>query len=112
MDYKAELAHVNENNQRIFHQTPDVARSFMDMYQKAGADRALDAKTKALIALGISISVRCEGCIAMHVASAVEKGATMADIADVVDVALMMGGGPAMVHGGKALECAEQMLAK
>lgn len=110
MNYKAALAHVNENNMRIMQHAPEVGGQFMQFYQKAAAGDALDTKHKALVALGISISLRCEGCIVMHVQSAIQQGATIQEISDVVDVALLMGGGPAMVHGGKAIEAAEEFL--
>ena len=38
--------------------------------------KALDAKTKELIALGIAVAVRCDDCIAFHVKACVEQGAT------------------------------------
>ena len=36
---------------------------------------AIDTKTKELIALGIAVAVRCDGCIAFHVNDALEAGA-------------------------------------
>lgn len=111
-DYKKELEHINENNMKVMQQAPEVGHAFMDLYAKAGKSHALDAKQKALIALAISISLRCEGCIATHVSGAIMNGASMAEISDVVEVAILMGGGPALVHGGKALEAAEQLGAK
>ena len=111
-DYQKELEHINENNMKIMRQAPEVGHAFMDLYAKAGKSHTLDAKQKSLIALAISISLRCEGCIATHVSSAIMNGASLAEISDVVEVAILMGGGPALVHGGKALEAAEQLGAK
>lgn len=112
MDYKAFLQETNENNGRVMHAAPKAAQAFFGLYRTACEANALDAKVKALIALGISIAAKCEGCIAMHVAAAIEAGATMEEIADTVAVAMAMGGGPSLVHGGKAIACAEQLLGK
>lgn len=112
MDYKVFLRELNENNQRVMHEAPEATQAFFGLYKTAGEANVLDAKVKALIALGISIAVKCEGCIAMHVSAAIENGATMAEIADTVAVCLSMGGGPSLVHGGKAIACAEQLLGK
>ena len=55
-----------------------------------------------LIALGISIGVQCDGCIASHARGAARKGATAEQVAEVVGVAILMGGGPATVYGPRA----------
>lgn len=50
---------------------PDVMKAFSGLAQSATAAGALDLKTKELIALGISIAARCDGCIAFHVKACV-----------------------------------------
>jgi len=40
---------------------------------RATVSKALDAKTKELIALGIAVAVRCDDCIAFHGKAAVER---------------------------------------
>jgi AhpD family alkylhydroperoxidase len=55
---------------------PDVMKAFSGIAQTALAPKALDAKTKELIALGIGIAIRCDDCIAFHIKAAVERGAT------------------------------------
>ena len=54
---------------------PDVMRAFSSLATAALAAGSLDPKTKELIALGISVAVRCDDCIAFHVKAAVEHGA-------------------------------------
>lgn len=53
---------------------PDVMKAFSGIAQTALAPKALDVKTKELIALGISIAIRCDDCIAFHIKAAVERG--------------------------------------
>ena len=70
----------------------------------------MSSKTKELISLGIAITVRCEGCISYHVHDALKAGATAEEIVETIGVAILMGGGPAMVYGCEALEALEQFL--
>lgn len=87
---------------------PDIMNGFRKLHQAAAADGALSGKVKELIALAIGISVRCDGCIAFHVHDALEAGATKEEIVDTIGVAIMMGGGPAVVYGSSALEALTQ----
>lgn len=76
------------------------------------ADGVLSAKVKELIALGIAITVRCDGCIAFHVHDALEAGASRKEVAETIGVAVLMGGGPSVVYGSEALEALEQFEAE
>jgi AhpD family alkylhydroperoxidase len=46
---------------------PDVMKAFSGIAQTALAPKALDSKTKELIALGIGVAIRCDDCIAFHI---------------------------------------------
>jgi AhpD family alkylhydroperoxidase len=87
---------------------PEPMKGFAGLHKAAVADGALTSKVKELIALGIAISVRCDGCISYHVHDALEAGATREEIAETVGVAVLMGGGPAVVYGSEALEALDQ----
>lgn len=60
--------------------------------------------------VSLAVALRCEGCIASHVKSAIDAGATMKELAEAVEVAIIMTGGPGTVYGGKALEAAKEFL--
>lgn len=70
---------------------------------------ALDFKTKEFVALGISIGIRCEPCISLHVEALVKAGATREELGDVRAMSIQMGGGPAMMYAAKALECYDEL---
>ena len=53
-----------------------VMRAFTALHEAALADGELSRATKELLALAISISTQCEGCIAWHVHGALGAGAT------------------------------------
>jgi AhpD family alkylhydroperoxidase len=89
-------------------ENPDCMAGFMQLHKTCSVDSALSAKTKELIALAIAISVRCDGCIAFHVHDAIKAGATREEVVDAIGVAILMGGGPAVVYGSQALEALEQ----
>jgi len=93
-------------------QVPGAMAGFGQLHQKSMSDGALPRKTKELMALAISISSLCEGCVAYHVHDALRAGATREEILETLGVALMMGGGPAMIYGCEALEALEQFEAR
>lgn len=82
--------------------------AFGQLHKQVFPDGALTTKTKELITLAICITSLCEGCIAVHVRSALRAGATRQEIAEAIGVAIYMGGGPAVVFGCLALEALEQ----
>lgn len=99
---------LSEGFGRLRNANPDVMAGFGKMHKAAVADGALSAKTKELIALAISITSHCDGCIAFHTHDAVKAGATRAEVEEAVAVAVLMGGGPAAVYGSDALEALDQ----
>ncbi len=89
-----------------------IAEGFVTIHKATGEDKALTARTKELIALGISITIRCEGCIACHVEAALKAGATKDEIVETIGVAVVMGGGPSIVYGEKAHQAMNEMMKK
>ena len=48
----------------------------------------LDLKTKELIAIGVSLVAKCEGCLEGHIKKAVELGLTKQEISDAIVIAI------------------------
>ncbi len=88
----------------------DVMKGFGAIAQAALKPGALDTKTKELIALAISVAVRCDDCIAFHAKAAVERGATREEILETLGMAIYMGAGPAAMYASHALGAATQFL--
>jgi AhpD family alkylhydroperoxidase len=61
------------------------------MAMAASGPEALDSKTKELIALAISVAVRCDPCIAFHAQAAVKQGASRDEVTEVMGMAIYMG---------------------
>jgi alkylhydroperoxidase AhpD family core domain len=92
--------------------TPEVMKAFSAMAQAATAPKALDTKTKELIALGIAVAVRCDPCITFHTESARKHGATREEIMETVGMAIYMGAGPSVMYAAQAVEAYDQYVAK
>ena len=97
---------INELGAKI----PEIMNSFNSLHKVSLAKGSLTSKTKELIALGIAITVRCDGCIAFHVHDALNSGATSQEVLETIGVAILMGGGPAVVYGAEAMEALEQFI--
>ena len=89
-------------------ENPECMAGFMQLHKAGSTDGAISGKVKELIALGIAICVRCDGCIAFHVHDAIKAGATRVEIVETIGVAILMGGGPSVVYGSQALEALKE----
>ncbi len=87
---------------------PEAMKAFSGLAQAAVAPKALDVKTKELIALGIAVAIRCDDCIGFHVKAALEQGATRAEVTETLAMAVYMGAGPSVMYATHALEAFEQ----
>jgi AhpD family alkylhydroperoxidase len=81
----------------------EVMKAFSAIAQAALAPKALNAKTKELIALAISVAVRCDDCVAFHAKAAVEQGATREEVLETLGMAIYMGAGPSAMYASHAL---------
>lgn len=91
---------------------PETVQGFQALHGAATRAGALSTKVKELVALGIAIAIRCDGCIASHVHDAIQHGATREEIAEAVGVAILMGGGPSTVYGSLAMLAYDQFQAQ
>ena len=82
--------------------SPGMMKGFHQLHSASMEAKSVSTKTKELIALGIAIAVRCDGCIAYHVHDAIKAGCGKEEILEAIDVAVMMGGGPALMYGAEA----------
>ncbi|MCB2067792.1 MAG: carboxymuconolactone decarboxylase family protein [Erythrobacter sp.] len=87
---------------------PGVMKAFREMSAAAHEGGALDAKTKELLAVAISVAVRCDPCITYHIEGARKHGATREEIAETVGLAIYMGAGPSAMYAAQALEAYDQ----
>ena len=60
--------------------------------------------THEKIALAVSVTTRCDGCIAVHSQQAVKHGASREEIAEALGVAVAMNAGAALVYSARAMD--------
>ena len=107
-NFPAHYEHMRELMGQLGQEIPATMGAFSKLHHASIADGELSSKVKELIALGIAITVRCDGCIAFHVHDAIQAGATNAEITEAIGVAVLMGGGPSVMYGCEALEALGQ----
>ena len=87
---------------------PGPMQAFSEMGKAALEPGALDTRTKELIALAISVAVRCDPCVTYHSSAAQRAGATRDEVAEAMGIAVYMGAGPSAMYAAQALEAFDQ----
>ena len=111
-DFPARRRELGSGLRDLGDDIPAVMDGFSRLHRSATTAGAIDTKYKELMALAISIVVRCDGCIAFHVHDAVRAGATREEVAETVGVAVLMGGGPAAIYATEAMVAYEEFAAE
>ena len=88
---------------------PDAAKGFGTLYQTVMKDGSMSVREKELVALGIGLAVRCDGCIYVHAEKALKAGATRQQIMEAAGVAVMMQGGPTYTYLPKLVEALDAL---
>jgi len=99
---------VSSNLATLRVSTPEVMKAFSELGRAATANGTLDAKTKELIALALSVASRCDPCIGFHAKTLVQLGASRQEIDEVLGVTTYMGGGPSLMYAAHAIEAFEE----
>jgi len=68
----------------------------------------LDAKTKELIAMALSVAARCDPCVGYHAKALVKLGATRAELDEMLGMCVYMGGGPSLMYAAAAIAAYEE----
>jgi AhpD family alkylhydroperoxidase len=109
MDWKDTLRHTSSLLGPLRAEQAATAKAFHELHEAALAPGALSTKQKELIALAIGISKQCNDCIGYHVKAAIRAGATRDEVAETINVVVMMNGGPGYMYGAKAMEAFDQL---
>jgi AhpD family alkylhydroperoxidase len=102
-DSKEKLEEIKKAMKEFSTQAPEVSK-FLEYVEAAEKPKTLDTKTKEIISLSIAVVVKCEPCILWHTKAALDAGATEEEITDALKIAVVMGGGPALMYAAKAYE--------
>lgn len=100
-DYRAQLL---EGVGELGKLSPDSVRGYAALSAAGAKTGHLAAKTRELIALAAAVSLRCDGCITVHVEAAHKLGATREEIAEALGVAIAINAGAALVYSTRTLD--------
>lgn len=106
-NYTALAKDLNQELAKLRKEIPDTTNGFTQMAAAVAHDGALDKKQKELIAMGIGIAARCQGCLTFHAKALVKLGCTRAEFMEMLQVAVYMGGGPSLMTAAEALHAYE-----
>jgi AhpD family alkylhydroperoxidase len=104
LDWEAYRQEVLAGVGEIAHLSPDTVRGYAALGAAGQKADLLGAKVRELIALAVAVTVRCDGCIAVHVNAAIRHGATREEIAEALGVATAINAGAALVFSTRAMD--------
>ncbi|MCM2343083.1 MAG: carboxymuconolactone decarboxylase family protein [Alphaproteobacteria bacterium] len=111
-DYQQITQDISAYTAELRKAVPDTMNGFYALAKAATAPGVLDEKTKELIALAIGVSTRCDGCIGFHAKALVKLQATREELAEILGMAVYMGGGPSLMYAADALRAYDQFSGK
>ncbi|WP_372793977.1 carboxymuconolactone decarboxylase family protein [Lutibacter sp.] len=109
-DYCKSYNDLEKSLQELELVMPETMKKFKNLQRETIDVGALNLKTKELIALGIAISLKCNGGITLHINEALKAGNSFSEILETIGVAVYMGGESAVIYGCEALEALNQFI--
>ena len=107
-DYPAIVHEFHTGLGQLGKDLPGPIKGFRELMGAATQDGELSTKVKELIAFAVAITARCDGCLAHHSQAVSKAGATRQEVAEMIGVAIMMGGGPSAVYGVEAMQAYDE----
>ena len=104
LDWKKYRDEINARLREIRTTKPEIMKAYAELHSANAASKHLDAKARELIALAVSVTLRCDGCINAHTDAAVKAGASKDEIAEALSVAIMVNAGAALVYSARTID--------
>jgi AhpD family alkylhydroperoxidase len=108
-DWAKLIENMNGGMKTLRQGAPEAMKGFSALAQGAMGGNAIEAKSKELIALALSVAARCQPCIAYHAQGAAKHGATRAEVLEAMSMAIYMGAGPSAMYAAQGLEAFDQL---
>ncbi len=96
-------------NDRILAEPNQVVRRFFALDTQTYQAGALDVKTKELLGLVASLVLRCDDCIAYHVAQCRQAGVGRDEMFEAFSIGLVVGGSIVIPHMRRAVDFLDQL---
>lgn len=107
-EFKTKLSQIWGRIGKLKEATPGMSTGFFDMIAASQKSTVLDAKTRELIAIAVTVTTRCDDCIAIHIKSARDAGATREEVAAALSTAIELNTGAAYSYSARALDAFDQ----
>lgn len=91
-------------NERILEAGNLTVNRFFALDQRTYEDGALDVRTKELLGLVASLTLRCDDCVTYHLVRCREEGVTDEELFEAFSVALVVGGSIVIPHLRRAVD--------
>ena len=98
-------------NERVL-ATATTTKRFFNLDTNCYKEGVLPAKTKEMAGLSASLVLRCDDCIAYHIIRCVELGVTEAELGEIFDVGLIVGGSIVIPHLRRGRDLLDELLAE
>ena len=109
-DHLEEFLQFRERmNNRILEEKHQQIDRFFALDVRAFEDGALDARTKEMLGLVASMVLRCDECISYHLIQCKRQGLKRAELFDVFNIALVIGGSIVIPHLRRAVELLDEL---
>ena len=67
---------------------PRFREIYFQFYKETYKPASIDRKTKELVAIGASLTARCQGCLEGHIKKALKFGATREEVSEAIAIAI------------------------
>jgi AhpD family alkylhydroperoxidase len=104
MDWNQYRNQVRARVAEIGNLSADTVKGYLTLGSASTKTGHLDAKTRELIALAVAVTLRCDGCIAVHTAEARKSGTSKEELAEAVGIAISVNAGAALVYSTRAFD--------
>jgi AhpD family alkylhydroperoxidase len=104
LDWKQYRDQIGARLREIRAAKPDIMKAYGELHHANAGSTHLDAKTRELVALAVSVTLRCDGCINAHTEAAVKAGASKEEMVEALSVAIMVNAGAALVYSARTMD--------
>ena len=104
LDWNAYRKQLATTIAEIAKASPDLVKGYRTLVGAHATQGALDPKTRELMALAVAVTLRCDGCITVHVDAARKHGATAEEITEALGVAVMVNAGATLVYSARTID--------
>jgi len=96
-------------NGKVMKYAGNITRRMYSLDNQCYRVGALPVKQKELLGLGASLVLRCDDCITYHLDRCHQEGVSDNELAEALDIGVLVGGSITIPHLRRAYECWDKM---